>query len=87
MARLFVKNATLKNNMSRYQNSECRRNMLHDFKILEQDHRGLIERCKRCGLKMSFPNNVPSHVYLSYHTRQALQENDPRFYIEYPHAR
>lgn len=69
--------------MSRYQNSECKRNMLHDFKIQSQTSHGLLERCSRCGLKKHFPNDIPSHVYLSYHIRQALQKHDPRFNIEY----
>ena len=69
--------------MSRYLNSECKRNMLHDFKIIGSDSGGLLERCGRCGVKKSFPTNTPNHVYISYHTRQALQESDPRFKIEY----
>lgn len=69
--------------MSRYQNSECKRNMLHDFKIITSDHTGLLERCSRCGLKKHFPNDTPNHIYISWHIRQALSANDPRFNIEY----
>lgn len=69
--------------MSRSQNSECKRNMLHDFKIISSDSVGILERCQRCGLKKRFPNDTPNHIYLSYHIRQALQANDPRFNIEY----
>ncbi len=70
--------------MSRYQDSHCKRNMLHDYKIIAQTELGLFERCKRCGDRKHFPNNTPNHVYMAYHTRQALQSNDPRFNIEYP---
>lgn len=69
--------------MSRYQNSECRRDMLHDFRIIASDSNGLTERCTRCGLKKHFPTDTPNHVYMSWHIRQALQESDPRFKIEY----
>jgi hypothetical protein len=72
--------------MSRYQNSECKRNMLHDYKILETTTAGVFERCTRCGDKKHFPHNVPNHVYISYHIRSALQTNDPRFFIEYPYV-
>jgi len=57
--------------------------MLHDFKILPYDRGGLLERCSRCGMKMHFPENTPNHKYMEYHTRQALQQSDPRFNIEY----
>lgn len=69
--------------MGKYQNSYCKRNLLHDFKILTQTSDGLLERCARCGLKKHFPNNTPSHVYLSFHIRQSLQVYDPRYHIEY----
>lgn len=69
--------------MSHYQNSECKRNMLHDYKILAQTNLGLLERCTRCGDKKHFTNDIPNHIYLSFHLRQALQRNDPRFNIEY----
>lgn len=73
--------------MSRYhKNSECKRNMLHAFIVVDSSTRGIIERCTRCGLKKHFPDNTPNAVYLSYHNRSALQFNDPRFHIEYPHA-
>lgn len=69
--------------MSRYLKSECRRNMLHDFRVLPYDRGGLLERCTRCGMKMHFPENTPNYKYLEYHVRQALQPNDPRYHIEY----
>ena len=73
--------------MSRYQKSECKRNMLHDFRVIPFDKGGLLERCTRCGKKMHFPETTPNHVYLSFHIRQALPANDPRYKIEYPHAK
>ncbi len=57
--------------------------MLHDFKIISSDNRGLVERCTRCGMKMHFPENTPNHKYMEYHVRQALQTSDPRYYVEY----
>lgn len=35
---------------------------------------------------MFFPHNTPSHKYLEYHIRQALQASDPLFLHEYPNA-
>lgn len=57
--------------------------MLHDYKIMEQTNIGVLERCTRCGDTKHFPNNIPNHIYLSWHIRSALQKTDPRFNIEY----
>lgn len=73
--------------MSRYQNSECKRGMLHDFRQIVTTPIGHVERCLRCGKKIHFPNNVPNHIYLSYHIKSALQINDPRYFIEYPNQK
>jgi hypothetical protein len=71
---------------SRYQNSECKGGYLHRYVILDNHNGGLIERCDRCGDTKYFPYDTPAHIYMSYHIRQGLQVNDPRFLREYPNA-
>jgi hypothetical protein len=71
-------------NKTRYQNSECRGGYLHKYRIINEYNGGLVERCERCGDKQFFPSNTPNYKYLSYHIRQALQVDDPRFLREYP---
>lgn len=70
--------------MNHYQNSECQNGYLHDFRIVRQLKGGLLERCQKCKLQKFFPSNVPNHIYLSFHLRQALQPYDQRFKREYP---
>lgn len=72
--------------LRKYQNSVCKGTWLHNFEILKQTQAGILERCKRCGLPKHFPNQIPNHLYLSWHIRQALQVNDPMFLREYPEA-
>jgi len=70
--------------MNHYQNSKCVNGYLHDFRIQRQLASGVLEVCTRCRKAKYFPNNVPNHIYLSYHIRQALQPSDPLFAREYP---
>lgn len=70
----------------RYQNSQCKNNYLHDYRLVAQTRTGVFERCLRCGKQMHFPHNIPNHVYLSHHIRSALQTSDPLFKREYPNA-
>ena len=58
--------------------------LLHDYKILYPHKNGLVEKCKICGDKQFFPENVPNDVYLSYHLRQAIQPFDKLFKVNYP---
>lgn len=76
----------LKNHIikTRYQNSVCRRGWLHDLRQIKETKSGFLERCTRCGLQIHFPNNIPNHLYLSYHIRSALQKGEPLYEREYP---
>lgn len=67
----------------RYQNSVCRGNWLHEFREIGRSQVGVVERCRKCGLKKHFPMNIPNHIYLSWHLRSALQIDDPLFKREY----
>ncbi len=68
----------------RYQNSVCRNNYLHDFRLVRETDRGYLERCLRCGKQIHFPADVPNPVYLSYHIRSAIQPSEPLYAHEYP---
>ncbi len=70
----------------RYQNSVCKGNYLHKFKILKQTTAGLLERCERCGTIKHFHMQIPNHIYMSYHIRSGLQIYEPLFHREYPQA-
>jgi hypothetical protein len=70
---------------TRYQNSVCRRGILHRWVQIRPTNRGTLERCERCGTKMHFPNDTPNHIFLSYHIRSVLRADDPLFKREYPH--
>lgn len=70
----------------KYQNSVCRRGILHDYIQFKQTPLGYLERCRKCGDKKHFPLEMPNHIYLSYHIRSALQPTDPLFFREYPTA-
>lgn len=71
----------------KYQNSLCGRGTwLHKFKILGSPKGGILERCERCGVTKFFSENVPNHIYLSWHIRSGLQVTDYLFNREYPHA-
>lgn len=61
--------------------------LLHDYRIIKNDARGVIEKCVNlmCGDKQFFPPNVPDYVYLSYHLKSALQPSDALFKTNYPH--
>jgi len=73
--------------MSHYhKNSQCRNYYLHDFRHVKDTEHGFVERCTRCGKQMHFKNNMPNHVFLSYHNRSALQSYEPLFKREYPNA-
>ena len=80
------KNRLTQRNRGRYQNSVCRRGHLHDFLQVQNTKTGFVERCRKCGLQLHFPANIPNHIYLSFHIRSALQGNDPMFKREFPNA-
>lgn len=67
-------------------NSECKGGFLHDYQIVKTYEHGVIERCTRCKQQQYFRNNVPNHIYLSYHLRSMIQPKDPRFNHEYKNA-
>lgn len=73
-------------NRGRYQNSVCRRGHLHDFLQVKETKTGFLERCRKCGVQLHFPANVPNHIYLSFHVRSALQPSEPMFLREFPNA-
>lgn len=56
---------------------------LHNYRIVETYPTGVLEICEKCLDRKFFHNKEPSHIYLSYHLRQALQLNNPRFNKEY----
>lgn len=64
-------------------NSDCSSGMMHDYQIQEMYPKGLLEVCSRCKDKQFFPNNIPNHIYLSFHLRNSLQKWNPRFNKEY----
>ncbi len=69
---------------NKYQNSVCRRGILHKFILIKNTPIGVCERCERCGIKKHFRNDMPNHIFLSWHIRSALQKNDKMFAREYP---
>lgn len=72
----------------RYQNSIClKQGWLHDFEQLDLTTKGSVERCRKCGMTKNFPPNIPNHVYLSFHIKNVLRKEDPRFKKEYPHIK
>lgn len=64
--------------------SECYDGLLHRYRIIEQNPEGVIEMCKLCQNTVFFPQNVDNLTYLSYHLREALTEDHPMYYLEYP---
>ena len=64
-------------------NSECCCGFLHDYRIVKVTQSGIVERCLKCLDTQYFRTNLPSHIYLSYHIRSALQKYHPRFNKEY----
>lgn len=68
---------------NKWQNSECDGGYLHDYRITQVISLGVVERCRLCGDQQFFPHDVPNHIYLSYHIRSALQQDDPRYEHEY----
>lgn len=64
-------------------NSFCICGFFHDYDILKETPKGLIEICKKCKDKRFFDNKLPSYIYLSYHLKQALQTNSKRFIKHY----
>ena len=64
-------------------NSECCNGFMHDYEIKEYYPIGLLEVCSKCKDKQFFKNNIPNHIYLSYHLRVMLNKTNPRFYKEY----
>jgi hypothetical protein len=72
---------------TKYQNSVCKPGWLHKWIEVEKTKSGVLERCERCGMKKHFPNDMPSHLFLSYHIRDILRANDPLFKREYPNIK
>jgi hypothetical protein len=64
-------------------NSECVCGFYHHFVIVEQLKGGVVERCLKCRKKIFFRNDVPNHIYLSYHLRSILQPSNKRFKKEF----
>lgn len=65
-------------------NSDCYiPGFLHDYRIVRQYPKGVLERCRRCRDTHYFRNDTPNREYLSYHMRAILQTNHPRFNKEY----
>lgn len=66
-----------------WQNSLCWGGLLHDYRQKDENEVGIVEICSKCKNKKFFKYDEPNRTYLSYHIRQALQKEDPRFYKEY----
>ncbi len=65
-----------------WQNSLCLESRyLHDFVISEVFQEGVVEICARCHTKKFFRDE--NREYLSYHIKQVLQPNHPRYTHEY----
>ncbi len=64
-------------------NSECTAGFLHDYRIVSTHASGTVERCRKCLDTKYFKNDIPNHLYLSYHLRSALQRDHRRFNKEY----
>lgn len=65
------------------ENSECLCGFLHDFQQHIVYSTGVVEICTRCKEKKWFRNEIPNHIYLSYHLRSILKPNDKRYNKEY----
>ncbi len=68
--------------------SKCRIGMgwLHKFEIYQQDDRGVLEICVRCGLRKTWEvrnGKINNLDYLSYHVRNALIPQHNLFPREY----
>ena len=66
--------------------SECLNSYLHRFKIQDQFEDGVVEMCEICGQREFFKvvdGRVDNVNYLSFHARQALPPQHPRFIHEY----
>lgn len=70
---------------TRFQNSVCRRGILHKFRPISTTDEGNVERCLRCGLQKHFKEKN-KWEYLSWHIRDVLRADDPMFRREYPDA-
>lgn len=70
----------------RFINSECRNKGLHKFELVGEAAYGVLERCERCGGKVSFrvvDGRIDTNNYLSYHMRNALPREHRLFEREY----
>lgn len=65
------------------QNSKCKDGWLHRYRQIKEFPSGVLEICEICHDRQFFHHKTPNHVYLSYHLRQTLQLNNPRFNKEY----
>lgn len=65
------------------ENSKCILGFLHDYQIVKNLPKGVLERCAKCKDEQWFPNNIPNHIYLSFHKRLLLRIDNPRFKKEY----
>ena len=66
-----------------YKNADCLGSQYHDFRIVNTYPDSITERCFKCHKQVYFRNNVPNHIYLSYHLRSIIQPNNPRYLKEY----
>lgn len=67
-------------------NSKCRNNWLHDFTIVDQRGNYVKEVCEKCHKIKIFkqlPGITANLYYLSYHLKNALPKQHPRFAKEY----
>ena len=69
---------------TRYQNSVCRRGILHKWATIKYTSKGELVRCERCGEKLHLRNDFPRHIQASYFAREMLPSYDPLFKKEYP---
>ncbi len=59
-----------------FQNSMCKGNYLHRYKIVQEFDEGVIENCEICHKSKFFKvvgGQLEANAYMAYHLRSALQ--------------
>lgn len=70
--------------------AQCLNGWLHDYIIVDQNHDGVHEVCRRCNNQKFFRTayeKVDNDEYLAYHVKQALPPEHPSFYREFFYLR
>lgn len=67
-----------------HEKSKCKKGWLHRYKFTRiVTGVGIEEVCEICKDRKFFKNEIPNHIYLSYHNRQALSREHNLFKHEY----